>query len=139
MKRIFFLLLPALLAAACKDKNSFTVDGVIKGNPEKYIYINKVDVNTPVLIDSAKINKKGAFRFNIKASYPDFYQLGFSTTNFITLLAEQGEKIRLSFSSTNLYENYSIEGSEGSSKLQLLDVALASTKRKLDSFNILKL
>ena len=133
MKRIFFLLLPALLAAACKDKNSFTVDGVIKGNPEKYIYINKVDVNTPVLIDSAKINKKGAFRFYIKASYPDFYQLGFSTTNFITLLAEPREKIRLSFSNTNLYENYSIEGSEGSSKLQVLDVALASTKRKLDS------
>ena len=133
MKRIFFLLLLALLAAACKDKNSFTVNGVIKGKTEKYIYINKVDVNTPVLIDSAKISKKGTFRFSVKASYPDFYQLGFSTTNFITLLAEPGEKIKLSFSNKNLYENYTIEGSEGSSKLQVLDVALASTKRKLDS------
>jgi peroxiredoxin len=133
MKRIFFLLLLALLAVACKDKNSFTVNGVINGKTEKYIYFNKIDVNTPVLIDSAKINKKGAFRFSIKASDPDFYQLGFSTTNFITLLAEPSEKITLSFSNNNLYENYIVEGSAGSSKLQVLDIALANTKRKLDS------
>ena len=126
-----------LLAAACKDKNSFTINGVIKDKTSKYIYIDKVDVNTPVLIDSAKISKKGTFRFNVKASEPDFYQLGFSTTNFITLLAEPGEKISLSFSSKNIYENYTVEGSAGSSKLQILDVALASTKRKLDSLTTL--
>ena len=137
MKRIFFLLLLALLAVSCKDKNSFTVNGVIKGKTEKYIYISRVDVNTPVLIDSAKINKKGVFHLSLKASDPDFYQLGFSTTNFITLLAEPGEKIALSFSNNNLYENYIIEGSAGSSKLQVLDIALATTKRKLDSLTTL--
>ncbi len=133
MKRIFFLLLLVLSAVACKDKNSFTVNGVIKGKTEKYIYINRVDVNTPVLIDSAKISKKGTFRFSVKASDPDFYQLGFSTSNFITLLAEPGEKIELTFSNNNLYENYIIEGSDGSMKLQWLDITLATTKRKLDS------
>lgn len=137
MKRIFFLMMLALLAAACKDKNSFTVKGVIKDKTDKYIYINKVDVNTPVLIDSAKISKKGGFRFKIKTSEPDFYQLGFSTANFITLLAEPGEKIAISFSSKNLYENYTVEGSTGSSKLQVLDAALAATKRKLDSLTTL--
>jgi thiol-disulfide isomerase/thioredoxin len=125
------------MAAACKDKNSFTVNGLIQGETQKYIYISRVDVNTPVLIDSAKVNKKGSFNISVKASGPDFYQLGFSTANFITLLAEPGEKIKLGFSSKNLYENYTIEGSAGSSKLQVLDVALASTKRKLDSLTTL--
>ncbi len=37
----------AFMAAACKDKNSFTVNGVINDKTEKYIYINKVDVNNP--------------------------------------------------------------------------------------------
>ena len=133
MKRIFFLLLPALLAVGCNDKNSFTINGVINGKTGKYIYINRVDVDTPVLMDSAKISKKGTFRFRLKASDPDFYQLGFSTTNFITLLAEPGEKIALAFSNNNLYEHYVIEGSDGSLKLQSLDIELASTKRKLDS------
>ena len=108
MKRILFLLMLAFLATACKDKNSFTVNGTIKGKTQKFIYLNKVDVNNPVLIDSAKISKKGSFRFTVKASGPDFYQLGFSTSNFITLLAEPGEKITLSFSNSNLYENYTL-------------------------------
>jgi peroxiredoxin len=137
MKRIFFLLLLSLLVIACKDKNSFTVNGLIKGETKKYIYINRLDVNNPVLIDSAKINKKGAFYFKVQASGPDFYQLGFSTTNFITLLAEPGEKITISFIGKDLYENYAIEGSAGSSKLQLLDITLATTKRKLDSLTTL--
>jgi hypothetical protein len=133
MKRIILLLLVTLVAYSCKDKNSFRVEGLIKGESEKTIYLNKVDVNTPVLIDSVKIGKKGSFHFSVKASYPDFYQLGFSPTNFITLLAEPGEKIKLGFSEKNLYENYTVEGSAGSSKLQVLDIALAVTKRKLDS------
>jgi len=123
----------AVMAAACKDKNSITLRGVIKDKTAKYIYLNKVDINTPVLIDSAKISKKGAFRFTIKDAEPDFYQLGFSTKNFITLLTEPGENITIGFNNKNLYENYTIEGSAGSSKLQVLDLALAATKRKLDS------
>jgi peroxiredoxin len=137
MKRTSFLLLLALLAAACNDKNSFIINGLIKTNTEKYIYVNRVEVNTPVLIDSAKINKKGAFHLSIKASDPEFYQLGYSTSNFITLLAVPGEKITLSFSSKNLFEKYSVEGSDGSLKLQLLDIALASTKSQLDSLTTL--
>ena len=45
------------------DKNKFNVNGVIKGETQKYIYINRLDVDTPVLIDSAKISSKGAFPF----------------------------------------------------------------------------
>ncbi len=137
MRRILFLLAFACLAAACKNKDSFRVNGVIKGDSKKYIYINRVDVNTPVFIDSAKISKGGAFSFKVKASEPDFYQLGFSTGNFITLLADPGEKIGLSFNSANLYESYTVTGSEGSSKLRDLDNTLAVTKRKLDSLSTL--
>jgi peroxiredoxin len=137
MKHIIFLLILAFFAAGCKNKNSFTVNGTINGETGKYIYINKVDVNTPVLIDSAKINKKGEFRFNVKSTEADFYQLGYSLTNFITLLAEPGEKITLHFNSKNLYESYIVNGSSGSSKLQVLDVSLSDTKRKLDSLTAL--
>jgi peroxiredoxin len=133
MKQTFFLLLLALTAAGCNNKKSFTVYGVIKDKTDKYIYINKVDVNTPVLIDSAKISRRGKFHFSVMAKEPDFYQLGFSTTNFITLLAEPDEKIILNFPGKNLYEHYSVTGSEGSSKLQFLDANLNETKKKMDS------
>ncbi len=71
----------------------------------------------------------------LKATGTDFYQLGISPTNFITLLAEPGEKINLIFNGKNLFENYKVNGSAGSEKLQTLDLTLAETKRKLDSLS----
>jgi hypothetical protein len=139
MKRTIFLLALVISISGCKDKNSFYVNGVITANKEKHIYMNRVDVDTPVLIDSAKISKKGAFRFKVRASEADFYQVGFSSKDFITLLAEPGEKISLVFKGKTLFEDYTVSGSEGSKKLQGLDLSLNNTKRKLDSLtNIYK-
>ena len=137
MKRIIFLLTLVIIITGCNHKNQFSVNGVIKDSKTKYIYLNKLDVDTPILIDSAKISRKGSFRFKVKATGPDFYQLGFSTTNFITLLAEPGERINLLFNGRDLFENYSVKGSAGSAKLQVLDLFLAETKRKLDSLSTL--
>ncbi len=135
MKRTLFLLTLVIIFSGCKDKGKFAVNGVIKDSKEKYIYLNRLDVDTPVLIDSAKISRKGSFRIRVKATGPEFYQLGFSSTNFITLLTEPGEQINLLFNGKTLYENYIVKGSAGSLKLQILDLTLAETKRKLDSLS----
>lgn len=135
MKRILFLLTLVLILSGCNDKGKFVVNGVIKNSKEKHIYISRLDVDTPMLIDSSKISRSGTFRFKVRATGPEFYQLGFSSTNFITLLAEPGEKIKLVFNDKNLFENYSVNGSEGSAKIQTLDLSLAETKRKLDSLS----
>jgi thiol-disulfide isomerase/thioredoxin len=137
MKRIVILLSLVFIVSGCNDKDKFSVNGVIKDTKEKYIYLNRLDVNTTVFIDSVKISKSGSFRIKAKASGPEFYQLGFSTSNFITLLAEPGEKIRLEFPGKNLFEKYTVIGSTGSEKLQMLDLTLADTKRKLDSLTTL--
>lgn len=138
MKRILFFLALVLTFTGCKDKNTFLVNGVIKGESKnRTIYISKVNINTPVVIDSSKINRKGVFRFKVKITEPDFYQLGFSSENFITLLPEPGEKINILFNSINLFENYSLTGSAESEKLRVIDSTLSDTQRKLDSLNIL--
>ena len=137
MKHLALLLLIAVSAAACKNNSSFTITGTLKDKTVKTIYLNRVDIDTPVLIDSAKIKSNGSFRFRIHTEEPDFFQLGLTDSNFITLLAEPGEKINLGFSSKSLFDNYTITGSEGSQKVQLLDNVLAGTRRKLDSISSL--
>ena len=137
MKRLLFFLALVLIFSGCKDKSKFTVNGVAKDSKEKYIRLSRLDVDTPVLVDSVKINRKGSFRFKVKTKGADFYQIGFASTNFITLLAEPGENINLLFNNKNLFENYSVSGSKGTEKLQFLDLTLAETKRKLDSLNTL--
>ena len=96
MKRTLLLLLPLLLLAGCRSKNTFTVKGDIRDPQKKVVALNRVDVNRLVLIDSSKISGNGSFKFRVKSTGPEFYQIGYSDSDFITLLAEPGEKIKVS-------------------------------------------
>ncbi len=137
MKRFFILLLSVLMLSACQKKNTFTVNGIVKEEKQKMIYLKRIIIDTPVLIDSSRISKSGRFGFRVKSDEPDFYQVGYSDAEFITLLAEPGEKITISFEGKNLFDHYNIAGSEGSEKVRMLDLRLAEGKRKLDSLIIL--
>jgi hypothetical protein len=137
MKRLLILFIPLLSLPGCKSKDVLTVNGSIKDPNQKVIYISKVDINIPVMIDSSDISSKGTFRFRIKATEPDFYQIGYSGINFANLLAEPGEKIIMSFTSNNLYKDYSVSGSKGSELVQMLDLKLLETKGRLDSLDII--
>jgi len=133
MKRYLIFFIPLLLLNGCYKKNTFTVSGKIDGQKQDYIYLTRVDVDTPLLLDSSKISKNGAFRFKAISYEPDFYQIGYSTSDFITILAEPGENIKLRIKGNTLFENYTVEGSKGSEQVQMLDLRLAETRRKLDS------
>lgn len=133
---LFFVTL-IILHSGCSYKHSIRINGSCQNVQYKYIYLYKLNVDLPVKFDSARISKNGNFRLVIKASETDYYQLGFSSTDFITLLAEPGEKIKLTFKGKNLFENYTIDGSYGSEQIRTLDIRLAETIKKLDSLKIL--
>lgn len=135
MTRVFLIciLIVPVIITGCSDTKEFRINGIISETQNEYIYLKKVDVNTLLPVDSAKINSKGEFRFRVKASMPDFFQLSTSENDFITLLAEPGEKIKLNFPGKNLYQEYEVKGSPGTVKLKLLDSALAVTKTKIDT------
>lgn len=133
IKRLIVFSVFVLLFAGCSDRNVFKIEGNITNSDKKQIYLNRVDVDTPVRIDSAKIRHNGTFKFKVKSSDPEFYQVGFSDSDFITILAEPGEKIKLTFRSKYLYDNYEVAGSPGSEKVKMLDLVLAETRKKIDS------
>jgi len=133
MKRTLIILIPILIAGGCKNKDTFTISGVIKESKNKALFLKMVNVNTPVLVDSAEIKKDGGFKFKIHGSDPEFYQLGITDSDFITILAEPGEKIKLQLNGNNISQDYTVTGSEGSEKVRMLDMRLALTKRRLDS------
>ena len=133
MKRSLLLLLPLLLLAGCRDKNTFTIKGVITDSQKKAVTLNRVDVDRLELIDSSIIRSNGTFKFRVKSEGPEFYQLGYSGSDFMTLLAEPGENIRLTFNGKNISSDYTVTGSEGTESVRLLDMWLSSGKRKLDS------
>lgn len=127
------LLIPVIFIYGCSNKNTIRIEGTVKSNSGNKIYLSRIDIDVPQLIDSSTITGKNKFRFRIKASEPDYFEVGFSSSNFITLLAEPGEKIKLIFNNINLYDNYTVSGSKGSGLVQLLDNRLLKTKARLDS------
>ncbi len=136
-RREFYLLLllPFIFIYGCSNKNTIRIEGNVKSNPGKKIYISRIDIDVPQLIDSSEISGKNRYRFRIKASEPDYFEVGFSGSNFVTLLAEPGEKIKLIFNNDNLYDNYTVSGSKGSAQVQVLDNRLLKTKARLDSLS----
>jgi cytochrome oxidase Cu insertion factor (SCO1/SenC/PrrC family) len=133
MKRILILLNAALILAGCSRNNVIIVEGALKEPNQAYIFLSKVEINVPVIIDSSKLTGKGTFKFKIKTSEPGFYQIGYSGTNYANLLAEPGERIKMNFTGNDLYKNYTINGSKGSELVKLLDLKLMETKSRLDS------
>lgn len=138
MRKILFLLaLAALLTNACNNENRIIVKGKINAGKERTgIFLNRIEVDYPVFIDSSEIDRKGNFSFSFESPYPEFYQLGFSTSNFITILASPGEKIDVVFNDSILWKDYSVSGSEGSADVKMLDERLASTRKQLDSVEL---
>jgi thiol-disulfide isomerase/thioredoxin len=140
MKRYLIFLIPIAIITGCQNNKTFTVKGVINKVTRKIIYLTRVDVDKPVIIDSSKISEKGKFSFKVRASEPDFYQLEYSDSDFVNLLAEPGEKISIEFKGDMLFGDYTVSGSKGSELVKILDFRLADTKRKLDSLrNIYKI
>lgn len=137
MTRFITLILFVLFLAGCTNKNSISIDGNIKSREFKKIYLTRIDVDTYVRIDSANIKSNGNFRFRFNATEPDFYQVSLNSSDYITILAEPGEKIRLSFPGKNLYEDYEVTGSEGTIKIKMLDETLLTTLRKIDSLKVI--
>ena len=133
MKRLPILLLTLLALAACRNEKQFIIRGIVNNTSQKVVYLNKLDITTSMLMDSARIRKNGSFSLRIKESRPEFYTLGFSDSDFITILAKGGDRISLEFKGEHLYSNYSVSGSDDSEKLRILDMRLASAKTKLDS------
>lgn len=135
MKKSFILIASILIMISCTNKNTFMVNGTLKPADQKSVYINRVNVDEIVPVDSAQIRNNGSFRFRVKAEEPDFYQVGYSNGDFITLLAAPGEKIDLNFGSERLSEDYSVTGSAGSEQVRILDLKLLETKSRLDSIS----
>ncbi|MGD0582818.1 MAG: TlpA disulfide reductase family protein [Bacteroidales bacterium] len=125
---IFMIL---ILITGCSKKNGFMVDGKLQDHNGEFIKIKRLDVDISVPVDSVKIKNNGSFRLKVKASAPEFYEVGFSDSDFITLLAGPGERIKLGFRGKYLYEDYSVAGSPGTSKLKMLDSTLADTKQRI--------
>ena len=134
MKKIFpVVVFLVALMCGCKKHDGFVISGKITNAEGKYLYIDELRVASSVPFDSVKIKEDGSFEFKGRISYPNFMLLRLSEKNFITLLVDTTENIKVLGDAANFSRDYVVEGSPGSSLVQELNEHLTKTKHKLDS------
>jgi len=133
MKHILVFGIFLLGLSSCHNRQTIHIKGVIDESQDQILTFKQMEVGNSIILDSVKIGRSGKFKFSTTSNVPEFYQIALSNSDFITLLAQPGEKIDLKFYSSQLAAKYDITGSEGSSRIKELDTHLRLTIQKLDS------
>ena len=136
MKRYRWLVL-FLLLGSCSDPSKFRIEGIVENAKQANIYLDEQGVEAILPFDSVKINKNGSFKFKGENDYPKFYNLHLNDNKILPLLVAPGEKIFIKTDIEKFAKDYTVEGSEGSMQIRLLNDRLADTKKKLDSIRII--
>ncbi|MCR8560611.1 AhpC/TSA family protein [Mucilaginibacter sp. BJC16-A38] len=121
MKKHLILSIVTILSLAvysCKDKDAFTISGVIN-NPGslKTIYLMEADSSTVAVIDSVNLSENGKFQFKHKAPYANLYKLRVGGSIF-DMIAKNGDAIDFSTSLNDNTHAYEVSGSDESGKIK---------------------
>ena len=95
-----------LALAACTSKNNVKITGEIKEAENQKVYLEQLNVDQAVIIDSTKTDRYGHFTFKTATSLPTFYNVKIGPKEFITFIAEPEDHIELSGTLNGLSQNY---------------------------------
>ena len=136
MKKYLYLII-SFLIISCSESSKFKIDGIVSNAKKSKIYLDEQGVETIRPVDSVKIKKNGSFRFIVENDYPRFYNLHLDDNKILPLLISPGEKLFIQTKRETFNQDYTLEGSEGSLQIKLLNDHLFDTKKKLDSIRII--
>jgi len=112
-RKLEIFLASALMLAGCGDKSA-EISGILENSlPRQYIFLQELKPNELLNVDSVIISVDGSFEFRRKVKFPSFYLLKINQNNFLTMLIEPGEKIKLTSHFDSLNYPVVVIGSKG--------------------------
>lgn len=129
LKNLSLIALIAIAFTACKQKDSFTIDGTFQ-NPgtEKKVFLYGMQNSQMVPVDSTNLSEKGAFKFIRKTPSVDFFRVSIGNHEFM-LIAKNGDEIKLEADLADKTMAYKISGANEVEKLSELN-AIRNTYAK---------
>lgn len=133
---LLFISIFGVLNFSCKEKKPrFTVHGIIQNADSSILYLEKRSLAETFVIDSVRLDKKGSYIFKEDvADFPEFYSLRLNN-QLINFAIDSSENLTINASASTFNKDYSIEGSESSSKIKVITL---NRDRLSDSLNALK-
>ena len=122
IKKLFLILLPALLVSSC-HRDEFHIKGHIAGSEGKTLYFEAVQLTGTELLDSARLSADGTFSFAApRTPYPEFYRLRLDNS-YIHLAVDSTETITVEIPGLPIAADYRVSGSDESEKIRHIAAA----------------
>lgn len=117
-----------MVLASCAEKAG--VDATVQGASDRQIFVKQLSGSSYSVLDTVKTDASGRlkYRLDVKKGQPEFVYLFYGDTRIATLLLEKGERAVVS---ADTLGNYSVEGSEGSAKLAVVDKSYAKFRKDI--------
>ncbi len=110
---LIYLFIMLLAAASCRNAR-VEVSGKLENPvPGTYLFLDELKSNELVTVDSVIISDDGNFYFQRGVKHPSFYLLKINQNNFLTMLFEPGDKIKITAKFDSLNYPASVTGSRG--------------------------
>ncbi|HBC77999.1 MAG TPA: hypothetical protein DEO60_00815 [Bacteroidales bacterium] len=134
-RKLGILLAAASIFAGCGDKTS-EISGILENPlPRQYIFLQELKPNELLNVDSAIVSEDGSFEFKRKVKFPSFYLLKINQNNFLTMLIEPGEKIKMTSHFDSLNYPVAVIGSKGTKLIADYNRLLIKTRNKISRLN----
>jgi peroxiredoxin len=134
LKKAIFYFCLIIAVASCKPRpEGVEISGVFTNSQKEKVLLEELGMQQSTPIDSTIIGDDGEFKIVSKVSGKGFYRLSLNQNNFVILILDSGETIRLTGDAQNLAETYTVEGSRDSEKLWELNNFLKQNYRQRDS------
>lgn len=134
---VFILFLIACSGLDKASDDEFVIRGHLENFENQKVYLSELTPKEMIPLDSSAIKKDGTFTFKQKINEANFYLLKIGTKeknrNVVTLLIDKGETVTLKADANNVFESYTVEGSEGSQKIKDLEEHKSKQYQRVDS------
>ena len=131
IRNLLMVLIALTTFSGCKNNNIDLIGKLTNSNKGEYIFLDELRSSHLVTIDSAALTEEGSFSFRLKVGAPSFYLLKTGENNFLTMLLEPGQKVKVTADFDSLNFPVSVSGSRGTKLMAEYNRNLQTTINKL--------
>ena len=117
----------------CSQFNGYEITGTLENANGGYIYLDELTSTSILPRDSAVVNDDGTFLMKGQIDEIGFYRLRITQNNFVNIVLNKNDKLKLNGDVENLYGTYKVEGSEDANLLYEFNDFNRSFGMKTDS------
>ena len=134
-RKLISFFLGAALFISCRNKSA-EITGILEYPlPKQYIFLQELKSNKLLSVDSVILSEDGGFEFKRMVKFPSFYLLKINQNNFLTMLIQPGEKIKMTSHYDSLNYPVVVQGSKGTKLMSDFNKTLLNTRKKISTLS----